>query len=78
MTTPPPLLASRMARTMTWTFRPTPRKPPLSAQPQGGVTEEDLSEPLPELSNQFDQSRLDEEEDTQATVEEARRGKAKK
>jgi len=39
------------------------------------VTEEDLGEPLPELSDQLGQSRLDEEEDTQAAVEEARRGK---
>jgi len=38
------------------------------------VTEEDL-EALPELSDQLDQSRLNEEEDAQAAVEEARRGK---
>jgi hypothetical protein len=49
-------------------FPPHSREPPQSAQPQSGVTEEDLSEPLPELSDQLDQSRLDEEEDTQAAV----------
>jgi len=50
------------------------REPPQSAQPQGRVTE-DLGETLSELSDQLDRSRLDEEEDKQATVEEARRGK---
>jgi hypothetical protein len=52
------------------------REPPQSTQPQGGVTKEDLSEPLPELSDQLGQSRLD-EEDTQAAVEEVRHGKAR-
>jgi len=40
------------------------------------VTEE-LSEPLPELSDQLDKSWLGEEEDTLAVVEEARRGKVR-
>ena len=41
------------------------------------MTKEGLGEPLPELSDQLDQSRLDEEEDTQSAVEEARRGKVR-
>jgi hypothetical protein len=59
-----------------WTSR-QPREPPQSAQPQDVVTE-DLGEPLPELSDHLDQSRLDEEEDTQAAVEEARYSKLRR
>jgi hypothetical protein len=72
MTTPPPLLASRMARMMTWTFLPS-----ISRTTTGEVTEKDLGKPLLELSDQLDQLQFDKEEDTQAAVEEARRGKVR-
>jgi len=48
MTTPPPLLASRMARTMTRTFRPTPENH--NRRAECGVTEETLGE-LTSLTN---------------------------
>jgi len=58
---------------------PHPSREPLqSAQLQGGATKEDLGEPLSELSDQLNQSRLDEEEDTQTAAEETRRGKVRR